>query len=246
MCGRYRLARAERFAEFSQVRLSFRVLPRYNVAPTQTMPVVLDESPDELTAVRWGLVPSWAKDTKIGASLINARQETVASKPSFRTAYKKRRCLVPADGFYEWQKSGVTKIPQHISMRDGEPFAFAGLWENWWDSAAPEAPPLRTFTIITGEPNELVAPIHNRMPVILARTDYAAWLSPDTSTEIRASLLQTFPAELMQAYPISSRVNSPRNDDAALLEPQPSAPAPASDLLLPLDDDQGAGSRNPA
>jgi putative SOS response-associated peptidase YedK len=255
MCGRYRLSHAERFAhlnglefadgmpadEFSEVRLGGGPFPaRYNVAPTQRMPVVFDENPRQLGLARWGLVPSWAKDPKIGNSLINARAETVASKPAYRAAWKKRRCLVPADGFYEWQKAGAAKIPQHILMKDGEPFAFAGLWEIWRDPAAPpEVEPLRTFTIITGEPNALVAPIHDRMPVILPRDRYVAWLSPDTPEAERAAMLVPFPAEQMHAYPISSRVNSPRNDDAALIEevsadrPLPTQPKPASDQTQP-------------
>jgi len=170
---------------------------------------------------------------KIGSSLINARAETVATTPAFRAAYRKRRCLVPTDGFYEWQKSGSAKIPQHILMSDGEPFAFAGLWELWWNPSTPDAEPLRTCTIITGEPNALVAPIHNRMPVILARENYTAWLSADTSEAERASLLSPFPAERMRSYPISARVNSPRNDDASVIaEVAPPANAVSAELTL--------------
>jgi len=220
MCGRYRLTQAELFAELNDIRLGGKPFPkRYNIAPTQRVAVVYDEAPDTLGEARWGLVPSWAKDTKIASSLINARCETVATKPAFRAAWKKRRCLVPADGFYEWQKSGAVKIPQHILMRTGEPFAFAGLWETWHDPATPEAEPLRTCTIITGPPNELVAPIHDRMPVILPRERYTAWLSPETTPEERTAMLTPFPAEQMRAYPISPRVNSPRNDDPALIDP---------------------------
>ena len=148
MCGRYRLTQAERFAEMSQVRLAWNPKPRFNIAPTQNVPVLLDESPDELTELRWGLVPFWAKEIKIGSTLINARAETVKSKPAFREAYQKRRCLVPADGFYEWKKVDGGKIPHHIRMVDGEPFAFAGLWESWRDPLRPEER-VRTFTILT-------------------------------------------------------------------------------------------------
>jgi putative SOS response-associated peptidase YedK len=219
MCGRYRLTQAERFAEMSQVRLAWNPKPRYNIAPTQSVPVLLDESPDELTELRWGLVPFWSKDMKIGSSLINARAETVRSKPAFRDAYQKRRCLVPADGFYEWKKAGVLKIPHHIRMADEAPFAFAGLWESWRDPLRPaDAEPVRTFTIITGEPNEFVATIHNRMPVIIPRDRYGTWLSPKTSAEERSALLVPYPASEMKADPISPRVNSPRNDDASVLE----------------------------
>jgi len=230
MCGRYRLTQAERFAEMSEVRLAWNPKPRYNIAPAQNVPVVLDESPGELTEVRWGLVPSWASDLKIGSSLINARAETAATKPAFRAAYEKRRCLVPADGFYEWQKSGSGKIPHHIGMTDGAPFAFAGLWEIWRDPMRPhDAPPIRTFTIITGEPNNLVCSIHNRMPVIIPRERYGEWLSPDTPKVKRAALLKAFPAEQMKVEPISDRVNSPRNDDPAILAP----PAPIQYRIKP-------------
>lgn len=219
MCGRYRLTQAERFAEMSEVRLAWNPKPRYNIAPSQTVPVMLDESPDELTELRWGLVPSWANDMKIGSSLINARAETVASKPAFRAAYQKRRCLVPADGFYEWKKAGIGKIPHHICMADGAPFAFAGLWEVWRDPLrSDDAPPIRTFTIITGEPNELVCTVHNRMPVIIQRERYDAWLSPKTSLDERKTFLTPFPADRMSVHPISDRVNSPRYDDPAILE----------------------------
>jgi putative SOS response-associated peptidase YedK len=219
MCGRYRLTQAERFAEMSAVRLAWNPKPRYNIAPTQDVPVVLDKSPGELTELRWGLVPFWAKDLKIGSSLINARAETVQTKPAFREAYQRRRCLVPADGFYEWKVVEGGKIPHHITMADGAPFAFAGLWESWRDPLRPESEdPVRTFTIITGEPNELVASIHNRMPVIIPRDRYSDWLSPQTSAEERRELLAPFPAEKMAANPISPRVNNARNDDPAILD----------------------------
>ncbi|MEQ1858427.1 MAG: SOS response-associated peptidase [Chthoniobacteraceae bacterium] len=220
MCGRYRLSQAELFAEMNDVRLGGNPFPkRYNIAPTQKVPVVLDESSDTFTIVRWGLIPSWAKDAKIASSLINARSETVAEKPAFRSAYKKRRCLVPADGFYEWQKSGTMKIPQHIFMRSGEPFAFAGLWEIWRDPATPDAESVRSFTILTTTPNEVLAPIHDRMPVILPRASYKAWLSADTSADDRKALLAPFVAQEMTAQPISTRVNTPRNDDTSIIEP---------------------------
>ena len=219
MCGRYRLTQAERFAEMSEVRLAWNPKPRYNIAPTQSVPVLLDESPDELSELRWGLIPFWANDMKIGSSLINARAETARSKPAFRDAYQKRRCLVPVDGFYEWKKAGAIRIPHHIRMADDAPFAFAGLWESWRDPLRPaDAEPVRTFTIITGEPNELVATIHNRMPVIIPRDRYGTWLSAKTSAEERSALLVPYSASQMKAGPISSRVNSPRNDDASVLE----------------------------
>ena len=204
----------------NEVRISWRPDARYNIAPTQTVPVVLDSEPQEMAQLRWGLIPWWAKDMRIGSSLINARRETVASKPAFREAFKKRRCLIPADGFYEWQRIGDGKVPQHIWMLDREPFAFAGLWERWRDPAlGPEVDLLRTCTIITTDPNELMAEIHDRMPVILPRESYAEWLSPETSAEALQSLLRPYPADRMEAYAISKRVNSPRYDDPSIVEP---------------------------
>lgn len=189
--------------------------PRYNAAPTQMMPVIrLDaDGRRELALLRWGLVPSWAKDAGAGSQMINARAETVAEKPAFRAAFKTRRCLVPADGFYEWRKTATAKQPYRITMADGSPFAFAGLWERWSKGDQP----LETFTIITTTANELVAPIHDRMPVILDPADYDAWLE-SKDTAIPMALLQPYPARRMSAYPVSTRVNSPKNEDAAVIE----------------------------
>lgn len=189
--------------------------PRYNVAPTQYLPVIrLDaECRRELVMLRWGLVPSWVKDPAIGARLINARAETIAEKPSFRAAFKTRRCLIPADGFYEWRRAGGAKQPYRITMANGSPFAFAGLWERW--TAGEEA--LETVAIITTGANKLLAAIHDRMPVIIDPADQAAWLEA-RDTAIPLALLQPYPAERMSAYPVSARVNSPRNDDPSLIE----------------------------
>jgi len=218
MCGRYRLTNADEYGELNDVRLGGGPLPaRYNIAPTQTVFVVLDESPHEFTPVRWGLIPSWAKDKKIASSLINARYETVAEKPAFRTAFKKRRCLVPADGFYEWQKIGAGKQPYNIGLNDNEPFAFAGLWEIWNDPESGQ--PLRTCSIITTTPNELTAPIHDRMPVILPKERRKAWLEPGRDVEELKSFLVPFDAARMHAYPISARVGSPKFDDPKIIEP---------------------------
>lgn len=226
MCGRYRLAEPLKFATFSDIRLGGRFLPRFNIAPTQRIAAVLDEKPDEIAEVRWGLIPSWATDARIASSLINARAETVATKPAFRAAYRQRRCLVPADGFYEWQKGGAGKGPHHIYMRDGSPFAFAGLWESWRDPLNPNAEPVLTCTIITTTPNTLTATIHNRMPAILPREQYAVWLANDTPADVPAALLAPYPADEMCAHPISSRVNSPRYDDPTLIEPATPVPVP--------------------
>jgi len=184
--------------------------PRYNIAPTQTVPIVrLDQDGNrELAMLRWGLIPSWAKDDKIAYKTINARAETVESAPAFRAAFKKRRCLVPASGFYEWKKlEDGSKQPYLIGVRDGAPFSFAGLWEKWDKGEAP----VETFTIITGEPNSLVADLHNRTPVILDPDDYDAWLTA-ADTAIPQAMLQPFPAQIMTAFPLSKRVNSAKND----------------------------------
>jgi len=191
--------------------------PRYNVVPTDVMPVcrLNRQGRREIAMLRWGLIPYWATDPKIGYKTINARAETVATAPAFRAAFKKRRCLVPASGFYEWKKlEDGSKQPYLIGMRDGTPFSFAGLWERWDKGEAP----VETFTIITGEPNSLVADLHNRMPVILDPGDYDTWLTA-ADTAIPQAMLQPFPAQLMRAYPVSKRVNSPKNDDAYLIAP---------------------------
>jgi putative SOS response-associated peptidase YedK len=196
--------------------------PLYNIAPTQTVPVIRlsRERRREIAFLRWGLIPFWSKDAKIAYRTINARAETAATAPAFRAAFENRRCLVPASGFYEWKKlDGGDKQPYFIGMRDGAPFAFAGLWERWDKGEAP----VETFTIITGEPNSLIAPLYNRMPVILDPDDYDAWLTAaDTATP--QALLQPFPAQLMTAYPVSKRVNNAKNDDAAVMEPAPQHP----------------------
>lgn len=175
---------------------------RYNIAPTNTVPVCTDIG---LFNMRWGLVPHWAKDSGIGAKLINARSETLAEKPSFREAFKKRRCLVPASGFYEWKKEGGVKIPHYFSLADGSPFVFAALWENWRDANGQN---LRTFTIATTTANALVRPIHERMPVIFNPPDAARWLAPATTPDTALELLRPYPAGDMIAYPVSSRVNA--------------------------------------
>ena len=198
---------------------------RYNIAPTQTVPVVRLNSGGrrEIALLRWGLIPFWSKDAKIAYRTINARAETVATAPAFRAAFKKRRCLVPASGFYEWKKlDGSDKQPYFIGMSDGAPFAFAGLWERWDKGEAP----VETFTIITGEPNSLVAGLYDRMPAILDPEDYEAWLTA-ADTAIPQAVLQPFPAQLMTAYPVSKRVNNTRNDEPAMMEP-----APPSDLAV--------------
>ena len=195
--------------------------PRFNIAPTQPVAVVraCPEGPGlerELAWLRWGLIPSWAKDPAIGNRMINARAETAAEKPAYRAAFRHRRCLVVADGFYEWQRTGGRKQPYFIRMRDDRPFAFAGLWESWH---GPEEGPLESCTLLTTEPNELLEPIHNRMPVILAADDYRQWLDPTIQKpEAVAMLLRPLPAEGMTSYPVTTYVNSPTRDDAQCIE----------------------------
>jgi putative SOS response-associated peptidase YedK len=217
MCGRFTLTldEAELVARFDLKASDAAHTPRFNIAPTQMAPVVLNESPDRLSVAQWGLIPSWAKDPTIGARMINARAETAQEKPSFRTAFKRRRCLVPADGFYEWRKTEGAKVPLYIRLKTGEPFALAGLWEVW---KPPEGDPVRTFTILTAEPNELLATIHNRMPVILPRENEQAWLDNTAGPVELMAMLQPYSSELMEAYEVSKRVNSPRSDEPALIE----------------------------
>ncbi len=213
MCGRFSLASDSRSLE---IRFSFRgveppVAPRYNIAPTQPVLTINREGLENRAQyMRWGLIPSWAKDQSIGSRMINARAETLSEKPSFRDAFRKRRCLVVADGFYEWQKVAGRKRPMRIVLQTGEPFAFAGLWESWRD---PEGTTVRSCTIITTGPNSRIEPIHNRMPVILSRDDEARWLDPEMDDP--PSLLQMlapYPQGAMDAYEISTLVNSPAND----------------------------------
>jgi putative SOS response-associated peptidase YedK len=217
MCGRYTLRTpvdtlAERF-EIDDTPSS--IAASYNVAPTQGVAtVLLEDGKRKLEMLHWGLIPSWADDPSIGNRMINARAETVAEKPSFRKAFRNHRCLVLADGFYEWQKTANGKQPYYIRMEDDSPFAFAGLWESWKNGSE-----VRSATIITTDANDVVAPIHNRMPVILHPEDYDLWLDPDfDEKEPLSTLLKPYPAEAMEAYPVSRRVNSPSNNEPSYIE----------------------------
>jgi putative SOS response-associated peptidase YedK len=222
MCGRYRrTTREEELARRYHIPLPpQRDLPiSWNIAPSQDVLAIRfrpKTGQRSLDALRWGLVPYWAKDHKIGFKTINARVETVDTAPSYREAFKKRRCLIPADGFYEWKKAPGGKVPYAIGMKDAPPFVFAGLWEAWKDPSTGEW--LRTCSIITGDPNELIAQVHTRMPVILPEEHHAKWLGEAEEGDLK-ELLKPFPAERMTMWPISSRVNSPENNDEALLEP---------------------------
>jgi putative SOS response-associated peptidase YedK len=219
MCGRFALISSQQeFAGHFLVEDAPELAPRYNIAPTQPVLAVRvgQTGNREATHFAWGLIPSWAKDLSIGQKLINARSETAAEKPAFRTALRRRRCLLPASGFYEWEKRGAAKQPYFIRMAGGGLCAFAGLWEVW---NGPDGETLESCTILTTGPNELLAPIHNRMPVILVPADYDKWLDPRQTDSGRVvSLLQPFPAKNMEAYPVSTFVNSPRNDSPGCIE----------------------------
>ena len=221
MCGRFALSTPpKRLAEKFELAETPDLPPRYNIAPTQPVAVIRsdpEQAQRRLHMHHWGLVPSWAKDPAIGARMINARAETAAEKPSFRTAFRYRRCLIPADGFYEWERRGKTKQPYLFRMNDGSAFAFAGLWERWKGS---EGRRIESCTILTTEPNTLVSPLHNRMPVILAPEYYEVWLDAGIKKpgEIQP-FLRPYPPEEMLAYPVSLRVNNPRNDDSSCSKP---------------------------
>ena len=224
MCGRYSQGvdvskLVDRFKVVVGIELL--ALPkRYNIAPSQNAPVILRENQEHhLKLFKWGLIPSWAKDPAIGNRMINARAEGIAEKPSFRKPIKRTRCLVPADGFYEWKKdpNGKTKTPMRIVLRSSEPFAFAGLWDTWKD---PEGKEIRTYTIITTQANEALKPIHDRMPVILKLEDEDTWINPDANVEELMRLLGPYPNDEVEAYPVSKLVNSPKNDTPEVVVPQ--------------------------
>lgn len=237
MCGRYTLLAQtdELAAEFDLVEpLEFD--SRYNIAPTQDVPVVryfdaaaapkmtvvrVSESTGErrMDILRWGLIPHWAKDTKFAYRTINARAETVAKQPAFREAFRKRRCILPANGFFEWEKVMVkgkeVKQPHYIRRADGRPLALAGLWEHW---EGPDGKVIESFTIITTTANDILSSLHDRMPVILDRADYEIWLSPDSKPDDLQALLKPCPSEWLVSSPVSRHVNNPRNDDPGCIE----------------------------
>ncbi|MCY7383900.1 MAG: SOS response-associated peptidase [Microcoleus sp. CAN_BIN18] len=220
MCGRYTLtASSQIIAEFFKLSEVPDITPRYNIAPTQSVATVT-VSPQHLQRqfqfMRWGLIPSWAKDLKIGSKMINARSETVAEKPAFRSAIKHRRCLIVADGFYEWLPLLKHKQPYYFQMAEGEPFAFAGLWENW---QSPEAEKIVSCTIITTAANETVQPVHDRMPVILPECDWKQWLDPAVnSAQEVLPLLKPYASEAMKAKAVSAIVNSPTRDSPECIQ----------------------------
>jgi putative SOS response-associated peptidase YedK len=218
MCGRFaqrsdpkRLAKEFKVVEVPQVEA------RYNVAPTQEILAVRELADGrEMAFFKWGLVPSWAKDVSMGARLINARSETVGEKPSFREAFKQRRCIIPADGFYEWRREGGKKQPFFFRMRDERPFGFAGLWERWEGDAGQA---INSCTILTTEANEVLRPVHDRMPVILHPDDYELWLDVDARKhDLAKELLRPYTADAMLGYPVNASINSPQNQGANLIE----------------------------
>ena len=216
MCGRYRLTQAQRYAELNQIRGLSALSPRFSILPASQVAVVLDESPDMISEVRWGLVPAWADDMRVGDQLINAEVEKVTMKPAYRDAFKSRRCLIAADGFFEWQKVGTRMQPYNICLKSGEPFSFAGIWENW---RSPEGENVRSCAIITCEPNNMMFRIHSRMPVILPLEKTKTWLDPMTPAEELISFLIPFSSAQMVAYPLSPGIGLPKNHEPGRSRP---------------------------
>ena len=222
MCGRFTLSASptsltETFPGFE---LPDQLTPRYNITPTQNVAVVANNNPGKIDLFRWGLIPSWAKDPTIGNRMINARSEILSQKPLFRTAYRRWRCLILADGYYEWRKEpgGSVKTPFYIRMASEKPFAFAGLWEQWQPSRDADA--VLSCTILTCPPNEMLEQIHHRMPVILDYDAYDLWLEPNNQPPAELNhLLKPYPADEIEAYPVSRLVNKPQNDTPACIQP---------------------------
>ncbi len=235
MCGRYRLSRRKQLVEeyFGTASEVDDWTPRYNIAPSQPVIAIRQDAAKPLrtlSTMRWGLVPSWAKDPGIGYKTINARAETVATTASFREPFKSQRCLIPADGFYEWKREGRTKQPYCFEINDGELFAFAGLWDRWTN---PQGEPIESCTILTTTPNSLLADIHDRMPVILRRENYDLWLDPSLrDTASVSEMLSSFDAALMNRYPVSTRVNQVLNDDAECTRQVELETLPAQNMLF--------------
>ena len=216
MCGRFQLSvKGKQISERFNVEVFNELYtPNYNCAPSQKLPIITNEHPKNLSYFQWGLIPFWAKDPKVGFRNINTRSETISEKPSFRDAFRKRRCLIPANGFYEWKKDS-NKTPFRIFVKEDKLFAIAGIWETWKDA---ESRIINSFSIITTEANSLVADIHNRMPVILKTEDEKNWLNENDEV-ILNKLLVPFNSNKMEAYPISKKINSPKNNDMEIIIP---------------------------
>jgi putative SOS response-associated peptidase YedK len=216
MCGRFQLSvKGKHISERFNVEVfDEKYSPSYNCAPSQQLAVITNAEPEKLSYFKWGLIPFWSKDPKIGNKLINARSESISEKASFKTAFAKRRCLIPANGFYEWKKDGKEKTPYRIFLKNEEIFAMAGIWEIWKDA---EGKALNTFSIITTTPNSLMKNIHNRMPVILNKNDEKAWLFESDPSYLQ-TLLKPYDQNIMNAYQISSKVNSPVNNSFEIIK----------------------------
>lgn len=224
MCGRSSLSKTEKEIEkrfnatfYSDELERYNPLPNYNVAPSQYHPVIINKDPGHLRLFKWGLIPFWAKDPKIGFSMINARSETLLEKPAFKNAVKNKRCIVPLDGFYEWKNINGEKIPYRIQTTDQEIFSTAGLWEEWH---SPDGSPVFTFTIITVDANDYLRDLHDRMPAILTPEDEKLWLSDDIPIYNCLKLLHPYPSEKTKAYKVSKAVNNVRNNSPELIEPE--------------------------
>jgi len=222
MCGRSSISKTEKQLEerfgssfYSEDLERYNPIPNFNVAPSHILPVILNSDSNHFNPLRWGFIPSWAKDINISYKMINARIETVMEKSTFKKSFASKRCLVPADGFYEWKKSGSHKTPYRIIRKDEGLFAFAGIWSSW---TSPDGNIIQSFTILTQKPNSLVADIHDRMPVILQKEQEELWLSDDVNPEDLLEMIEPYPSELMDAYPVSDRVNKVTNNDASLID----------------------------
>ncbi len=217
MCGRFSITKEEKLIEerFGATFYTDELVKRYNAAPSQNLPVISQEEPDKIHFFRWGLIPFWAKDSKIGFKMINARAEGILESKVYRKPLEKRRCLIPADGFYEWRKVGKQKLPIRFTRKDDGLFAFAGIYETWKD---PKNGNVHSFSIITCPPNELVKPVHDRMPVILDEKEEINWLDNHLKPEDAMSMLKPFPTEQMRAYEVSTLVNSAANNMPEIIE----------------------------
>jgi len=234
VCGRFVRQKEvdEIVSEFGVQEVSCALSPSYNIAPTQEVAVIIEDGVKQLVAVRWGLVPYWADGLSVGNKLINARAETITQRSAFKEAFQKRRCLVVADGFYEWQKKGSARQPIFIRLKSGRGFGFAGLYENW---ISPEGKNIRTCTIITTQPNEIMQPIHDRMPAIIPKDREGMWLNPNLEDPASLlELLRPYPAAEMETYQVSTIVNSPANDTPECLVP--SSIAISAEPTLPFMD----------
>ncbi len=219
MCGRFVLTASPELLQqsFNLTSAPSEVVPRYNIAPTQAVAVITNEPPRSLSYLKWGLIPSWSKDMTMAAKMINARSETAAEKPSFRTSFRRRRCIIPTDGFYEWRAEDKNKIPMFIQLQDRPLFGMAGLWDIWQSADGSE---VRTCSILTTSANEFMRQFHERMPVILSPQDYDVWLSPrEEPLPILQGLMQPYPADAFSAYEVSKAVNRPVNDSPELIRP---------------------------